>query len=333
VTGRRHLEDPDEQSLRRVSRTVGLQIAIAGAALVIAIVVAAFAFVLSHIRPSRLFSHREATIDIGGLDIIEGAIIIGVVAIAIAAAMSWFATRRAVRPLGEALRLQRAFVANASHELRTPLAVLDARLQALQRRIVPTDPSADTIAELRRDTTILVEIVDDLLEAAERGPDHREETEANPVVELAVDSMRLLAADRGITIGLAATERITVMMPAAGIHRCVVALIDNALKFSPNGSSVDIALRSEGSDAELSVRDRGGGIRGIRQDAIFDRFARGTETGGRPGFGIGLALVRDTVERYGGAIRVVQTGPDGTEIAIRLPRSDGPRRRRRIRRG
>jgi len=329
VTRARSPEDPDERAVRRASRVVGLQIAGAAAILVIGVVVAAFAFVLAHIHPTRLFSHHEATIDIGGLDIIEGAIIIGVAAIVVAAALSWFVTRRAVRPLGRALRAQRAFVANASHELRTPLAVLDARLQSLQRRIDAADPSAATVAELRRDTATLVQIVNDLLEAAEDAPHPQRATVANPVVELAIESMRLLAADRRITIALAADETVSVEMPAAGIHRCVVALVDNALKFSRDGASVEVALRGEGNDAELSVRDHGAGIQGIDPGAIFERFARGAETGGRPGFGIGLALVRDTAERYQGTVRVARTGPEGTEIVIRLPRMDAPRRRRR----
>jgi signal transduction histidine kinase len=324
------LEDPDERAVRHASLVVGLQIAGVAMALVIVVVVVAFAFVLNHIRPNRLFSHHEATIDIGGLDIIEGAVIIGVVAVAVAAALSWFATRRAVRPLAQALRLQRAFVANASHELRTPLAVLDARLQYLQRGVSATDPSAATVAELRRDTATLVQIVNDLLEAAEDHPEESGPVSADPVVELAVESMRLLAFDRNITIDLASRDQVSVSMPVAGIHRCVVALLDNALKFSPEGSTVEVALRAEGDTVELSVRDHGPGIRGIDPDAVFDRFARGSGDGDRAGFGIGLALVRDTVARYGGSVGVAHTGPDGTEIAIRLPRAGSSRRRRRV---
>jgi signal transduction histidine kinase len=321
--------DPDERAVRRASRIVGLQIAIAATVLVVGVVVAAFAFVLAHISPDRLFSHHEATIDIGGLDLIAAAIVIGVAAVVVAALLSWFATRRAVRPLGKALRFQRAFVANASHELRTPLAVLDARLQLLQRRIGAADPSAGTVAELRRDTATLVQIVNDLLESAEAAPSTTGPIDAHPVVELAVESMRLLAADRGITIGLDAGDPVAVPMPASALHRCVVALLDNALKFSPARSRVEVVLRADGGVVELSVRDHGTGIRGIAPDAIFDRFARGTAVSDRPGFGIGLALVRDTAERFGGDAHVARTGANGTEIVIRLPRAELARRRRR----
>ncbi|MEJ3404360.1 HAMP domain-containing sensor histidine kinase [Rathayibacter sp. YIM 133350] len=321
-------DDPDERAVRRASLTVGLQIAIATTVLFLCVVVAAFAFVLNRIDPNRLFSQREATIDIGGIDILEGAIIIGLAAVALAAALSWFLTRRAVRPLGQALRLQRSFVANASHELRTPLAVLDARLQQLERRTAASDPTMTTIAELRRDTATLVHIVDDLLEAADQQPGSTDPVLANPVVELAVDSMRLLASERGVAIHFDANDALHVDMPAVGIHRCVVALLDNALKFSPAGATVEVALTATAGAVELSVLDHGTGIRGLEPNASFDRFARGTDAGGRPGFGIGLALVRDTVERFGGTAHVASTGPRGTRIILRMPRAGQPRRRR-----
>ncbi|MGN6324551.1 sensor histidine kinase [Pseudolysinimonas sp.] len=308
---------------------MGWQITLAATILVAGVVVAAFAFVLDHIEPARLLSHREATIDIGGLDLIEAAVVIGAIAVILAAVLSRFATRRAVRPLGDALRSQRAFVANASHELRTPLAVLDARLQKLQRGLPEGDPSATVVVELRRDTATLVRIVNDLLDAAEQGPVAADPVPLVPTVALAVESLRLLAADRGIEISLTSTGDPVVEMPSATVHRCVVALVDNALKFSSDGSLVEVDVHVEGAAAVLSVRDHGPGIRGIDPAAVFERFARGTEAGARPGFGIGLALVRDGVERAGGSVAVAETGPDGTRIVVRLPRADGRRRRRR----
>lgn len=324
--------DADQRAMRRASRVVGLQITIAASALVVGVVVAAFAFVLHHIKADRLLSRHEATIDIGGLDIIRGAIVIGVVAIVVAAVLSWFTTRRAVRPLGEALRSRRAFVADASHELRTPLAVLDARLQSLQRRLDASDPSAATVDELRRDTAGLVRIVNDLLEVAEDGPGEEGPVRLGPAVELAVDSMRVLADDRGIALDVRLVHDVEVDMPTAAIHRCVVALVDNALKYSPDRSRIEVAVRLEGSSALLTVLDQGSGITGIEPSAIFDRFARGAQAShdaDRAGFGIGLSLVRDSVERAGGTVGVVRTGPQGTEIAIRLPRAGAARRRER----
>jgi len=318
--------DPDAAALRRASRNVGVQLALASSVLVLLVVVVAFAFVFAHLSPHRIFDpgHHESTIDIGGLDILVVAIGIGAAAIALAGLLSWFATRRAIRPLGEALRLQRDFVSNASHELRTPLAVLDARLQYLQRGLPPDDQAITTVAELRRDTGTLIQIVNDLLVTAEEGgaPSAAGPVEMIPVVQLAVDSMSILAAERDVTVTLHAPLAVSVQAPAAAIHRCVVALLDNALRFSPTGSTISVDLTVERGSAELRVSDGGPGITGLEPSRVFERFARGQNDSGTPsGFGIGLALVKDTVERAGGTASVEQTGPGGTVMLLRLPRS------------
>jgi two-component system OmpR family sensor kinase len=320
--------DLDAAALRRASRTVGVQLALASSVLVLLVVVVAFAFVLAHLAPRRIFElgHHESTIDVGGLDILLVAIGIGAAAIALAGVLSWFATRRAIRPLGDALRLQRDFVSNASHELRTPLAVLDARLQYLQRGLASDDQATTTVAELRRDTRTLIQIVNDLLVTAEEGgaPIAAEPVEVIPVAQLAVDSMSILSAERGVTITLNAPTPVSVQAPAGALHRCIVALLDNALRFSPSGSTITVGLTVERSAAELRVIDEGSGITGLEPSRVFERFARGHNGGGpsgtMTGFGIGLALVKDAVERSGGTASVERTGPDGTVMLLRLPR-------------
>ncbi|MET4782662.1 HAMP domain-containing sensor histidine kinase [Glaciihabitans sp. UYNi722] len=322
-------DDSDLRAIRRASRAVGLQITIASSVLVIAVLIAAFAFVFSHIKPGRLFSpvgSHETSIDVGGLEILVGGLVIGTIAIILAGTMSWFATRRAVRPLGDALRLQRAFVADASHELRTPLTVLDARLQLLQRGLADDDPSTVTVNELRGDTKTLIGIVNDLLALAEvdRPPASSEPIVVAPVVQRAVDSMRILALERSVFIRLEAEEQVATVVPAASLHRCVVALLDNALDFSPPESTIEISVEELKSSVIVRVRDHGPGITGIEPTRIFDRFARsGDAVGGggtsRTGFGIGLSLVRDTVERFGGLATVFATSPAGTTIQLLIP--------------
>jgi signal transduction histidine kinase len=327
-------DDSDARAIRRASRAVGLQLTITSSVLVLAVLVAAFVFVFAHIKPGRLFpavGSRETTIDVGGLEILVGGIVIGAIAIILAGTMSWFATRRAVRPLGHALKLQRAFVADASHELRTPLTVLDARLQLLQRGLAEGDPSAATVTELRRDTKTLIGIVNDLLALAEidRSPASDEPITVAPVVRRAVDSMMILAEKRTVFIRLEAPADAATVVPATSIHRCVVALLDNALDFAPAASTIEVSVEEIKGFVLIRVRDQGPGITGIDPSRIFDRFARsGDAVGGggttRTGFGIGLSLVRDTVERFGGSASVIETSPSGTVIELRLPQARLP---------
>ena len=327
----RRADDFDARAIRRASRAVGLQITITSSILVLAVLIAAFAFVLSHIKPGRLFAQvgsHETTIDVGGLEILVGGIVIGTIAIILAGTMSWFATRRAVRPLGDALRIQRAFVADASHELRTPLTVLDARLQLLQRGLTADDPSTPAVSELRHDAATLIGIVNDLLALAEvdRSPMTGESIALTPVVERAVASMSILAAERSVSIRLDAAEHSATDVPATSIHRCLLSLLDNALDFSPAGSTIDVTVEEVKSTVVIRVRDYGPGITGIDPSRIFDRFARASDAVGsggtiHTGFGIGLSLVRDTVERFGGTASVVTTSPSGTAIELRIPRA------------
>ncbi|HAM26609.1 MAG TPA: sensor histidine kinase [Microbacteriaceae bacterium] len=323
--------DSDAEAVRHASRIVGLQITVASAVVVFAAIAAVFLFVLARVNPGELFEliPDQNNIDISADDLLIVATFLGVIGIVLSGVMSWIITRRAVRPLGEALRIQRAFIADASHEMRTPLTVLDARLQVLQRGLSADDPSAPVVMELRRDAKSLMEVVNDLLEAAEAASGRSRGDVAvvlNPIVELAIDSMRIAGQDRRVRIGLDAPEALASYLPAASAHRCVVALLDNAVRHSPDGSEVTVSLRGTKSMVLLEVRDHGPGIQGISPAHIFDRFARSGDVAGggggtRTGFGIGLALVRDIAVRHSGTVTVEQTSASGTTIVLSVPRA------------
>jgi signal transduction histidine kinase len=325
-----HQADGDSRAIRRASLIVGIQIAVASTALVVAVLAATLVFVLREIKPAELFEPvpDPDVIHVRAPDLFAAGIVLGVVAIVLAGTMSWLVTRRAVRPLGDALRIQRQFVADASHELRTPLTVLDARLQVLQRTIEPSDDTSTIVSELRQDTKALVDIVNDLLEAAEAAGSSRNGKAAVdflPAVESTVKSMQVLAVEHGVRIEITEARPALTYLPSASIQRCVGALVDNAVRHSPAGSVVDVSVTTTRSEVTLAVVDRGSGIQGIEPSRIFDRFAHSGEVhtrSGRPriGFGIGLALVRDIVARYGGHIEVRKTSPLGTEIVLTVPR-------------
>ncbi|WP_348790008.1 HAMP domain-containing sensor histidine kinase [Leifsonia sp. NPDC080035] len=326
MSRRARTDDADSREVRRASRMVGLQITIASGALVVVALAVAVLYVLDQLRPAELSEPPkpgEHKIYVDITDALIALAVVGVLAVAVAGVLSVVITQRAVRPLGRALRIQRDFVADAGHELRTPLAVLDARLQVLQRGLPPGDPSAPTVAELRADTRTLIEVVDDLLLAAdpEREPAAGPSALAPPV-RRAVDAMRLLARDAGVTVSLEADDDAATTVPPAGVQRCATALLDNAIAHSPAGSTVAVTVRRDGRDAVLTVADRGPGIQGIDPARIFDRFARATEQPGgrtRASFGIGLSLVREVAVRHGGDVRVASTGPDGTVLEMRIP--------------
>lgn len=321
--------DSDARLVRAAARRVGIWIAITVSALVIGVLLAAFLVVFSQIPPDHLFSPggQETTVDIEGVDIVIGAVIVGIVAIVIAGTIALFATRQAVTPLIDALQRQRRFVADASHELRTPLAILDARLQVLQRASGPNDPNADIITELRDDSRNLNAVVTDLLDSIDITPVDADPTASvNDTMASAAAAMTMIAEQHGVAIVATATSPdVSVDIPAASLRRSLIALLDNAVKHSPPGI-IELNARADRRTVAITVADRGPGIQGIDPHRIFDRFARssGAVDGGgnaRTGFGIGLALVQDTITRHGGTIAVTSTSPDGTTLTLELPRT------------
>ncbi len=294
----------------------------------LAVLVAAFLVVFSQIPPDQLFNpgRGETTIDIGGLELLVWGVVIGAAAVALAGTLAFFATRRAVAPLVDALGRQRRFVADASHELRTPLAILDARLQVLDRSLGPDDPHQEIVAELRGDSQSLIAVVSDLLDAVDVAPaGDIAPVAVGAVARSAVDDMRMLARERAIEIRADSLDpELRVAIPETSLHRSLVALLDNAVKHSPAGSVVTLSTEVSRMDVILSIADQGPGIRGIDPTRVFDRFARSSEAvdgGGtaRTGFGIGLSLVQETVSRYRGRVEVARTSAEGTTIFMRLP--------------
>jgi signal transduction histidine kinase len=326
--------DSDTRAVRRASRVVGVWITIASGALVIAAIGAAFFFILDQLRPSELSEKPlpgEHKIYIDTTEAMIAFVVVGVLAVAIAGVLSLVITRRAVLPLGRALRIQRTFVQDASHELRTPLAVLDARLQILQRSLDEHDPSRETVAQLREDTRTLIEIVNDLLLAADADENSSasEPVLVEPAVRSAVDAMGVLAAPRQIDIDLATDFGVgaapATRVPETSLQRCVTALLDNAIAHSPNGTTIRVRVAADRRDVTVSVADEGTGIQGIEPRRIFDRFAHAAPASApalpRTSFGIGLALVRDIATRHGGTVDVTETSPDGTTLVLTLPRA------------
>lgn len=327
--------DPDLVSARRASRGITVQITLASCAVVCAIVAFGVIAMFTQSDPTEVVENaaragRKAYI--GVAEAVWSLIVIGAGVIILAAVMSWFISRNAVRPLGHALRLQRSFVADASHELRAPLAVLDARLQLLQRRVEHQhEPvGAADIADLRQDTRRLIDLVNDMLATATGIDDHAGAVvdDASAEAGRAIEDLALVSRRRQVTVRLTGDAGLQIAMGPIAFRRCVVSVIDNAIKHSPDGGAVEVAVTGRGDSVEVVVTDHGTGLHGIAPDRIFERFARGrtrndADEGQRHGFGLGLALTRDVLARHGGTIRVVTSDQTGTTMALRMPRLPG----------
>ena len=239
--------------------------------------------------------------------------------------------RRAVRPLAQALTLQRAFVADAGHELRTPLTLLSTRAQVLGRALRRSGASADVLDDadgVVDDTRRLAEVVDDLLAAA----DPRSAAEYEPVdlVDVArgvADTAAAHAEQAGVRLSWDSDRD---SAPALGspsaIRRATIALVDNAIDHTPRDGAVRITVRRQRGEVILAVSDTGPGIGPEAAQRVLRRFDSGGHRAGRPHYGLGLALAHDVANRLGGQLRLAPSEVGATfELVLPALEDAGPR--------
>ncbi len=264
--------------------------------------------------------------------LIVALVVSGLIAAVAATGIGLLLARRSMRPMSEALALQRRFVADAGHELRTPLTLLSTRAQLLRRRLAGGDASAsaedirDGLDEIVDDSRALTEIVEDLLTAAD--PRQSAEAEGVDLGALAAAVARSAegrAHERGIAITTRAAQDAVVTGAPVSLRRLIVALVDNALDHAASRIGVDVSASRDA--VTLTVTDDGAGF--VDEEHAFDRFASTRAATGDAGherhYGLGLALVAEVVDRHGGTVAAAGAPGGGAEVVVRLPRARGER--------
>jgi signal transduction histidine kinase len=231
----------------------------------------------------------------------------------------------------QAMKKQREFVADASHELRTPLTSILANLELLQESLRAPRHSDDRamIESALRCSQRMSRLVSDLLllaraDAGKVGAHRRcdlAEVAGNAAVEAAPlmgDRELRVENDRPLEIEGSADE----------LHRMVLNLLDNAARYTPPGSTVDLRLAERRGSAVVEVADNGPGVPPQARDQIFDRFVRGhgpADTARGPGSGLGLAIVNAVARSHGGTATVGEAEGGGALFTVRLPLSGAQR--------
>ena len=208
--------------------------------------------------------------------------------------------------LERSVQSQRNLVADASHELRTPIATIRANLQLMRDEALlsPEDREAlrrDVIDELDELTALVSDVVE-LARGAKPGGE-LSDVRLDEIVAVAVQRARRRAPQLTIT-----AELVPSLVRGEGdrISRAVANLLDNAVKWSPAGATIEVALR----DGTLTVRDHGPGFEAEDLPLVFDRFHRARAARAKPGSGLGLAIVRQAAEAHGGSVTAANA-PDG----------------------
>jgi signal transduction histidine kinase len=234
--------------------------------------------------------------------------------------------------LREQITARDEFMSTVSHDLKSPLTFIKGMASLRRRKVVPTaetGPLVDALEQIEASAGRMAGQLDELVDASRLA--------AGRSIDLRLERIDLVnLARRAVKQHQQTTDRHALYVSTAlpelfgnwdglRLSRVLDNLLDNAVKFSPRGGTVEVGVDTDGELAVLSVTDRGEGIPAADLPHIFERFRRGRNVEGRiPGTGIGLAGVQSIVELHQGTITVASEVGQGTTFTIRLPIEAAP---------
>ncbi|HKE23449.1 MAG TPA: ATP-binding protein [Bryobacteraceae bacterium] len=229
--------------------------------------------------------------------------------------------------LASSVQRMKQFTADASHELRAPVSLIRTTAEvAVQRRDRPAAEYLQALDEILEESERTSQVVDNLMLLA-RADSGREVVEWAPadmesIVRSAIEQGEKLARNRALKFSSRLLQSpIEIQADADALRRALLILIDNAVKYTPEGGEVNIGLEAQDGFAVVSVADTGIGITEADMPHIFDRFWRADKARSREhgGAGLGLSIARWIVEQHGGSIEVQSKPGKGSLFCIRIP--------------
>ena len=221
---------------------------------------------------------------------------------------------------------KRRFIADAAHELRSPITALKLQADNLSHGDLPLE-SRERLRALEMGIGRTAHLLEQLLALAkyEAGPlSHVPSTLFDEVVKEVVADQLPLAQARSIDLGFKRVEEVLVAADPTALTVLVRNLLDNAIRYTPEGGKIDISLFREGAHGVLKIEDTGPGIPINELPRVFDPFYRGRQTGIQ-GTGLGLSIVRQIVESLSGSVtleNMMVPGLGGLRVTIVLPVTD-----------
>jgi two-component system, OmpR family, sensor kinase len=224
--------------------------------------------------------------------------------------------------LARALESQKAFVADAAHELRTPLTAVQLQIQ-LAERAKTEDERKAAFAQLKQGQSRAAHLVQQLLTLARQEPGVAAQplspVDLAQLVRLVVSEYAPLAAEKNIDLGTGDNRQASVPGDFEALRVMLGNLVDNAIRYTPPGGTVDVALRLGGGNAVIEVSDTGPGVPEEDRERVFDRFYR-RDTAHAAGSGLGLAIVKNIADRHHAGILLENRTPGpGLRVSLTFP--------------
>lgn len=214
---------------------------------------------------------------------------------------------------------QQEFALNASHELRNPLNALLLRVEVLAADL--GEAGAADVEKIREEGQRMTRILDTLLGFA-RGAVHEsdfEDVDLRPLIERRAQAWREVAARRGIALRTTGTAHALARVDEAVVESALDAVIDNAVKFSPDGAEIELSALRTDDGCRIAVRDHGPGLEPEELEQAADRFWRSARNQNVPGSGLGLAIAMDLLRSVGGRLEVDSPDGGGLRVSFDLP--------------
>ena len=232
---------------------------------------------------------------------------------------------QAYRRLAQQEEARRQFLTTIAHELRTPLMSANGFVQIIRSRTLQGDALEDALKTVERSLKEITALVNDILFLQEMDlilPEFQP-TDLSQIILEVIEAYRGMAQQQGIELQVnLPADAVQVRGDAKSLGRALAAVVDNAIKFSPNGGRVGVSLSAHEHWAEIQVRDNGVGIPAEAMPFIFDRFYHLDEVNGYlfRGAGLGLSIARQVIEQHGGEIAVESALGQGSTFRLRLKR-------------
>lgn len=268
---------------------------------------------------------REERFHEGQTRLLGNLVVLNVGTLIAGGGLSYMLARRTLRPIHEAMQAQGRFTSDASHELRTPLAIMRSEIEVGLRDKSATKKDYRTLLESNLDEVErLRELSDRLLLLASE--------QELPLVNVSLDEISIEALNRVIKPAqrkqisiVNEVKHISVRASLEAMADVVTILLDNAIKYSPEKTTITMNSVVRGKVAYLQIRDEGQGIADEDMPHVFDRFYRADQSRSRQhveGHGLGLSIAQRIVGQHSGSISVESQPKKGTTFTIKLPLSN-----------
>ena len=222
------------------------------------------------------------------------------------------------------------FVANVSHELKTPLTAIKGFVETLLSSSGPPEPedSERFLQIINKHVDRLNMIIEDLLSLADieqldqYRDDHFQSQSFKPVIESAIEVLKTKADDKEIVFSIETDDRLKPCFDAGLMEQALVNLLDNAINYGPEKSTIEIQTGLEKSEYFISIKDQGPGIQQKHLPRLFERFYRADKARSRAmgGTGLGLAIVKHIVQHHAGRITVDTSTGNGSTFTVYIPK-------------